>query len=116
MSDDCLKSALDNTLRQLGRARRSFIPQFLFEEIGTVTTVSTSIAKVSGLPDVGFEELVEFPNNLFGIAFNLDEDEVGVVLLGDCSALNAGAEVRRTGRVTDVPGAILDGFVVHPRL
>jgi F-type H+-transporting ATPase subunit alpha len=115
MSDDCLKSALDTTLRQLGRARRSFIPQFLAEEIGTVTTVSTSIAKVSGLPDVGFEELVEFPNNLFGIAFNLDEDEVGVVLLGDCSALNAGAEVRRTGRVMDVPvGDTLIGRVIDP--
>ena len=115
MNHDGLKSALDTTLLQLGRTRRSFIPQFLAEEIGTVTTVSTSIAKVSGLPDVGFEELVEFPNNLFGIAFNLDEDQVGVVLLRDYSALNAGAEVRRTGRVMDVPvGDTLIGRVIDP--
>ena len=67
-----------------------------------VTNVSTGIATVSGLPNVGFEELIRFPSGLLGIAFNLDEDEIGVVLLGDYQHLQAGDEVERTGRVTDV--------------
>ena len=54
--------------------------------MGTITSIATGIAKVSGLPAVGFEELVKFPGDLLGIAFNVDEDEIGVVLLGDYCA------------------------------
>jgi F-type H+-transporting ATPase subunit alpha len=80
-----------------------------------VTSVSTGIAKVSGLPNVGFEELLQFPNDLFGIAFNVDEDEIGVVLLGESWQLNTGDEVLRTGRVMDVPvGTGLIGRVITP--
>jgi F-type H+-transporting ATPase subunit alpha len=50
--------------------------------VGTITSVATGIAKISGLPGVGFDELVAFPGELVGIAFNVDEDEIGVVLLG----------------------------------
>ncbi len=71
--------------------------------------MSTGIARVSGLPGVGFEELLEFPGGVFGIAFNVDEDEIGVVLLGEYSQLRAGAEVSRTGRVLDV--AVGDGLL-----
>lgn len=78
-------------------------------EVGTITHVSTGIASVSGLNKVGFEELLEFPGGVFGIAFNLDEDEIGVVLLGDYAHLHAGQEVRRTGRVMDV--AVGDGLL-----
>ena len=77
--------------------------------------VSTGIATVSGLPGVGFEELVGFPGELFGIAFNVDEDEIGVVLLGDYWHLHAGDEVERTGRVMDVAvGDGLLGRVIDP--
>ena len=70
---------------------------------------------VSGLPNVGFEELVEFPGGIFGIVFNLDEAELGVVLLGDDSGLHAGDEVRRTGRVMDVAvGDALLGRIIDP--
>ena len=70
---------------------------------------------VSGLPNVGFEELVEFPGGIFGIVFNLDESELGVVLLGDESGLHAGDEVRRTGRVMDVAvGDALLGRIIDP--
>lgn len=90
-------------------------PRLTLQEIGVVTSVSTGIAKVSGLPNVGFEELLEFPNGLHGIAFNVDEDEIGVVLLGDSWQLHAGDEVRRTGRVMDVPvGDGLIGRVIDP--
>ncbi|RXG11646.1 F-type H+-transporting ATPase subunit alpha [Leeuwenhoekiella aestuarii] len=84
-------------------------------EIGTVTSVSTGIATVSGLPNVGFEELLKFKNGLFGIAYNLDEDEIGVILLGKDFLLKAGDEVERTGRVIDVPvGDGLIGRVIGP--
>ena len=84
-------------------------------EIGRVTSVSTGIATVSGLPNVGFEELLKFKNGLFGIAYNLDEDEIGVILLGKDSLLKAGDEVERTGRVMDVPvGDGLIGRVIDP--
>ena len=53
--------------------------------MGTVTNVIPGIAKVSGLPGVAYEELVEFPGGVLGIAFNVDEDEVGVVLLDEYS-------------------------------
>jgi F-type H+-transporting ATPase subunit alpha len=77
--------------------------------------VSTGIAKVSGLPGVGFEELLKFKDGLFGIAYNLDEDEIGVILLGKDSMLKAGDEVERTGRVMDIPvGNALIGRVIDP--
>ncbi|MCK9202726.1 MAG: alternate F1F0 ATPase, F1 subunit alpha, partial [Gallionella sp.] len=78
-------------------------------------SLSTGIARVSGLPGVSYEEVVKFPGNLFGIAFNVDEDEIGVVLLGDHSLLHAGDEVERRGHVTDVPvGDGLIGRVINP--
>ena len=84
-------------------------------EEGTVMTVLNGIAKVSGLPGVGFEELVRFRRGLYGIAFNIDPDEIGVVLLGDYSRLKTGEPTRRTGRVTDVPvGSQLTGRVIDP--
>ena len=93
----------------------AFTPQLTPREVGTITSVSIGIAKVSGLPGVGFDELVKFPGDLFGIAFNVDADEIGVVLLGDCEHLHAGDEVERTGRVMDVPvGDGLIGRVIDP--
>jgi F-type H+-transporting ATPase subunit alpha len=83
--------------------------------VGTITSVSTGIARVSGLPGVGFDELVKFPGAVFGIAFNVDEDEVGVVLLGEYWHLHAGQQVERTGRVMDVAvGDGLLGRVIDP--
>jgi F-type H+-transporting ATPase subunit alpha len=99
----------------MGQAREAFAPQLTPREVGAITSVSTGIATVDGLPGVGFEELVKFRGGVFGIAFNVDADEVGVVLLGDCSDLHAGDEVERTGRVMDVPvGDGLIGRVIDP--
>ncbi len=95
--------------------REAFSPTLALREVGTITSVSTGIAKVAGLPGVGYEELVRFSGGLYGIAFNIDEDEIGVVLLGDYWNLNAGDEVERTGRVMDVPvGDALIGRVIGP--
>ena len=73
------------------------------EETGTVLSVGSGIARVEGLAGVQAEELVEFSGGVPGIAFNLDEDEVGVVLLGSSEGLASGRRVRRSGRVVDIP-------------
>ena len=110
-----LQSALDRALSQVAQVRESFAPRFMPREIGTITSVATGIAKVSGLPNVGFEELVQFPGDVYGIAFNVDEQEIGIVLLGDFSKLRAGDEVQRTQRVMDIAvGDGLLGRVVDP--
>lgn len=93
----------------------NFVFQFSPREIGIVTSVSSGIVKVSGLPNVGFEELLQFPNGMFGIAYNIDENEIGVILLGKDALLTVGDEVERTGRVMDIPvGNGLIGRVVDP--
>ena len=107
--------ALDQSFAALSQARTSFTPALEPREIGTITQITTGIARVSGLPGAGFEELLTFPGGLAGIAFNIDEHELGVVLLGGYWHLQAGDEVRRTGRVMDVGvGPALLGRVMDP--
>src|SRR5580692_2162401 len=114
-STDGLHAVYEQAFAGIGRTLEAFTPQLTPREVGTITSVSIGIAKVSGLPGVGFDELVKFPGDLYGIAFNVDADEIGVVLLGDCEHLHAGAEVERTGRVMDVPvGDGLIGRVIDP--
>jgi len=112
---DSLQSGFDRAFAGLSQGRESFTPQLTTHEVGTITSVSTGIARISGLPGVGFEELLKFPGGMYGIAFNVDPDEIGVVLLGEYWHLNAGDEVRRTGRVMDVAvGDGLMGRVIDP--
>jgi len=110
-----LNSTLKNAVMELAKARESLLPRLAADEVGTVTTISQGIATVTGLPGVGYAELIEFPDNLYGIAFNLDQDEVGIVLLGTCNHVSAGAEVWRTRRVMDIPvGDGIIGRVIDP--
>ena len=110
-----LKAVIDLAMSEINQVRESFVPKLMLQEVGTITSLATGIAKVAGLPNVGFEELVRFPADVYGIAFNVDEDEIGVVLLGDYSKLRAGDEVRRTQRVMDVAvGDALLGRVIDP--
>jgi len=112
---ESLQNVVDRTLAGIGQVREAFTPQLRPREVGTITSVGTGIAKVSGLPGVGFDELVTFSGDVLGIAFNVDAHEVGVVLLGEYWHLHAGDEVRRTGRVMDVAvGDGLLGRVVDP--
>ncbi len=112
---ESLQGVFDGTFAAIRQAREAFTPQLTPREVGTIISVGTGVAKVSGLPNVGFEELIKFRNGIFGIVFNLDEDELGVVLLGDDSALHGGDEVERTGRVMDVGvGDALLGRVIDP--
>ena len=78
---------------------------------GTVVTVTDGICRVHGLSDVMAGEMLEFPHGVFGIALNLEETEVGAIILGDYTRLKAGAEARTTGKVLQVPvGKGLLGF------
>ena len=112
---DTFQEILDTTFSRLRSAREQFVPQLRAREVGRVTRVSTGFATVTGLPGVGFEEMVEFPGGLQGIASNIDAQEIGVILLGDYQRISAGDEVTRTGSVMDVPvGTGLLGRVIDP--
>ena len=85
-------------------------------DVGTVIEVGDGIARVHGLSGVAYNELVEFEGGVAGMALNLEEDSVGIVILGDPSAISEGTEVRGTGRVMQVPvgeallGRVVDGI------
>ncbi len=83
--------------------------------VGTVVEVGDNIARVSGLGAAKYNELLEFPHDIMGMALNLEEDSIGVAILGDCSQIKEGDEVRSSGKVSEVPvGDNLIGRVVDP--
>src|SRR5437867_9923111 len=71
--------------------------------VGTVREVGDGVAKIEGLSDVMLNEMLEFPGGVFGLALNLEENEVGAVLLGDDKGISEGSEVKTTGRLLSVP-------------
>jgi F-type H+/Na+-transporting ATPase subunit alpha len=85
------------------------------EEVGEIIQVGDGIARVYGLEKVMAGELIEFPNGVFGMALNLEEDNVGCVLFGSDTLINEGDAAKRTGRIMEVPvGEELLGRVVNP--
>src|SRR5438876_11040754 len=83
-------------------------------ETGSVISVGDGIARIHGLERVMSGELIQFPHDVAGIAMNLEEDQVGAVLLGDYTQIKEGDEVRRTSRIMSVPvGDALVGRVVN---
>ena len=99
---DLIKSRIQNL--QLTAASRNE---------GTVVTVTDGICRVHGLTDVMQGEMLEFPNNTFGLALNLERDSVGAVVLGDYTRISEGDTVKCTGRILEVPvGPELIGRVV----
>jgi F-type H+-transporting ATPase subunit alpha len=84
-------------------------------EVGEVIEVGDGVARVSGLENVMSSELVELPNGVFGMALNLEEDNVGLVLFGETRLVKEGDLAKRTGRVVEVPvGTAMLGRVVNP--
>ena len=84
-------------------------------EVGEVIEVGDGVARVSGLENVMSSELVELPNGVFGMALNLEDDNVGLVLFGETSLVKEGDLAKRTGRVVEVPvGEAMLGRVVNP--
>src|SRR3954462_14329641 len=84
------------------------------DEVGTVISLGDGIARVHGLDKVMAGELLEFPHNVAGLAMNLEEDQVGAVLMGEYTEIKEGDEVKRTGRIMSVPvGDAMIGRVVN---
>src|SRR5512136_2404006 len=82
-------------------------------DVGTVIEVGDGIARIHGLASAKYNELLQFPNDIAGLALNLEEDSVSAVILGDYSKIKEGDEVRCTGRVVEVPvGDELIGRVI----
>ncbi|MDP4268623.1 MAG: alternate F1F0 ATPase, F1 subunit alpha [Bacteroidota bacterium] len=115
MPKNDLHSIVSDLFDRMSQNRENHTFTLSPREIGTVTSVTSGIARVSGLPGVGFEELLKFPGEVYGIAYNIDADEIGVILLGEDWLLHVGDEVERTGRVMDIPvGNAVLGRVINP--
>jgi F-type H+-transporting ATPase subunit alpha len=110
-----LHGVLSDVAASLDQVLHSHRAQLRVEEVGRVVAIGHGVARVQGLPRVRSHELVQFPGQRLGLAFNLDPDEVGIILLDPAEDLLAGTQVRRAGRVLDVPvgegllGRVIDG-------
>lgn len=93
---------------------KNYSTQLQVSDVGTVIQVADGIARIHGLENAMSGELLEFPNDIFGMVLNLEEDNVGAVLLGDAKNINEGDIVKTTGRVVEVPvGDAMLGRVVN---
>ena len=105
----------DRIERVLEKATSSYAVSLGPEEIGHVLDAGDGIAHISGLPGAMAEEMLVFPEEVYGMAMNLERNEVGAVILGDYTGIEQGVTVRRTCRVLDVPvGDALLGRVMNP--
>ncbi|MGH9674965.1 MAG: F0F1 ATP synthase subunit alpha, partial [Bryobacteraceae bacterium] len=103
----------DEIVRLLRQEIENYDAAVNVSEIGSVISVGDGIARIHGLELVMSGELIEFPHNVSGIALNLEEDQVGAVLLGEYQEICEGDEVRRTGQIMSVPvGENMVGRVV----
>src|SRR5216110_3114346 len=104
-----MSTVLDQIEQQIARLSNKAVKK----NTGNIRTVADGVAKIEGLSDVMYNEMVQFPGGAIGIALNLEEDEVGCVVLGDISNLKQGDEVQTTGKLLSVPvGKGLLGRVV----
>ena len=96
------------------RQIEGYVSEVELAEVGSVITVGDGIARIYGLEKCMAGELLQFPHDIYGMALNLEEDNVGSVLLGSDTEIKEGDEVRRTGRIMEVPvGEALIGRVVN---
>ncbi len=107
---DLINQIAEDLLRKL----ETYQPEVEIRAVGTVLQAGDGIARVSGLTDVSSQELVRFANGVLGIAFNLEKEEVGVIIMGEYSHITEGMRVYSTGRIASVPvGDGLIGRVVN---
>ena len=113
--ENLLQRPLEATRITVDKAVNGARPSLNPREVGYVASVGRGVATVRGLSGVQSEELLVFAGDLYGMALNIDQKSIGVVLLGDYAHLKAGQEVSRTRRVVDVPvGNELTGRVITP--
>src|SRR5437868_2129964 len=104
----------DEIAQLLRQQIENYESKIAVDEVGTIISLGDGIARVHGLDKVMAGELLSFPHDLAGVAMNLEEDQVGVVLLGDYTEIKEGDEVKRTGRIMSVPvGEGMVGRVVN---
>ncbi len=105
---------VDQIAEELKKQILAFEPTVRTVDVGTVTYVGDGIARISGLTNAMVSELVEFEDGTLGIVFNLEEDSVGVIIMGEYTGIEEGQLVRSTGRIASVPvGDALIGRVVN---
>lgn len=110
-----LKISSEEIRDALAQFRDSYDPSATRSEIGAVVEAADGIARVSGLPSAMANELLEFPGGVLGVAQNLNEREIGAVVLGSFEEIKEGDEVRRTGEVLSIPvGDAFLGRVINP--
>src|SRR6202042_1012843 len=104
---------MSTILQELEATISGLKPATTRSNVGTVREIGDGVAKIEGLSDVMLNEMIEFPGGLYGIALNLEETEVGAIIVGDYTEIREGVEVRTTGRLLSVPvGKGLLGRVV----
>jgi len=104
---------MSNVIEQIESQIAKLSTKVARKNTGIIRTIADGVAKIEGLSDVMYNEMVSFPGGVIGIALNLEEDEVGCVILGDVSQLKQGDEVATTGKLLSIPvGKALLGRVV----
>ena len=106
---DLIKQITSDLQKQID----AFEPEIGISDVGTVSEAGDGIARVFGLANVKSQELVQFANGVIGIAFNLEKDSVGVIIMGDYAGVTEGMSVRATGRIASVP--VGDGLIGRVR-
>ncbi len=102
-------------LESLKKQLESFAPSVETASVGSVIEIGDGIARISGLDEVQSSEIIEFPGETFGVALNLEEDSVGVIILGEFTHIKKGDTVKRTGRILSIPvSEQIIGRVVDP--
>ncbi|MDD5463968.1 MAG: F0F1 ATP synthase subunit alpha, partial [Candidatus Moranbacteria bacterium] len=105
----------DFIIEQLKKQIEGFAAETSTEKVGKVIEMGDGVARVSGLSDLMASEMVEFPNGEIGVALNLEEDRVGVIVLGNYTGIKEGDEVKATGKVLSIPVAdSMIGRVINP--
>src|ERR1700677_5390855 len=99
----------DEITELLRQQIENFEQRIQVDEVGTVISLGDGIARIPGLDKCMAGEMIEFPHDVFGIALNLEEDQVGAVLLGDYTEIKEGDTVKRTGKIMSVP--VGDGMI-----
>ncbi|HBO16717.1 MAG: ATP synthase subunit alpha [Candidatus Moranbacteria bacterium GW2011_GWE2_35_2-] len=109
------ETSKDYIINQLKKQIENFETGVRSEKVGKVIEIGDGVARVSGLGDVMASEMVEFPGGVIGVALNLEEDQVGAMILGEYKGIKEGDEVRSTGKILSVPvGEMMIGRVVNP--
>src|SRR6266576_4091142 len=105
---------MSNLLREIETQIAGVKTSVAKQNVGTVREIGDGVAKIEGLTDAMLNEMLDFGNGIIGLALNLEETEVGAIILGDYTKIQEGSEVRTTGKLLQVPvGKGLLGRVVN---